>query len=82
MRILAFIILLIAALTTPLPFFLFCAFLYIFLWTGFEVLIIAVFVDSIFGMTTTSFFYAISVGALLASAEMLRPYLSWYSTRS
>jgi hypothetical protein len=82
MRILAFITLLIAALTTPLPFFLFCAFLYMFLWTGFEVLVIAAFIDSIFGMTTTSFLYTISAGVLLASAEMLRPYLSWYSTRS
>ncbi len=82
MRIAAFIILLITALTTPLPFFLFCAFLYIFIWTGFEILIIAAFVDSVFGMTATSLLYTISVGILLLSAEVLRPYLSWYSTRS
>ena len=82
MRILSFIILCLLGFLTPLQVFLFCALLYVFFWSGYELLIIALCIDVLFGTTTTSFLYTISAGLLLVGSELLRPYLSWYATQT
>lgn len=81
MRAISFFLILLLSIFTPFPVFLFTAFLYMFVWTGYELLFIAVFVDTLFGITTISLLYTASVGVLLLCTEMLRPYLSWYTTR-
>jgi hypothetical protein len=82
MRIISFLFLLVLSIFTPFPVFLFVALVYIFVWTGYELLVIAVFLDTLFGITTTSFLYTLSIGVLLLCAEVFRPYLSWYTTRT
>ncbi len=81
-RISAFILLGFIGTLTPFPFFIFCSFLYIFFWSGIELLLITIWIDSIFGTTTTSFLYTLSLGIILISGQFLRPYLSWYTTKT
>jgi hypothetical protein len=81
-RICAFTLLCFIGTLTPFPFFLFCAFLYVFFWSGVELFIITVCIDSIFGTTATSFLYTLSLGVILFSGHLLRPYLSWYTTKT
>lgn len=81
-RVSVFIGLYVVGVLTPFPFFIFCALLSVFLISGSEVLIIGVWIDSIFGTTTTSFLYTLSLGSLLIGATLLRPYLSWYTTKT
>jgi hypothetical protein len=81
-RIGAFVALSLIGIVSPFPFFLFCAFLYVFLWSGVELLIIGICIDSFFGTTSTSFLYTLSLGILLLFGELLRPYLSWYTTKT
>lgn len=79
MRALSFFTLVALALLTPYPLFLFGAFLYLIAYTGYELLIISLVVDSVFGTTTTSFLYTLSVGALLFVSVVGKPYMSWYT---
>jgi hypothetical protein len=81
-RIGVFIFLCVMSIVSPFLLFLFCAFLYIFLWSGVELLIIGICIDGLFGTTSTSFLYTLSLGTLLFVGELLRPYLSWYTTRT
>ena len=78
MRTTSFLCMVIIALSLPLPVFLFCAFLYIFFWSGYELLLVSLVIDSIFGATAFSVVYTLAVGALLITYAFLRPYLSWY----
>ncbi len=78
MRILAYIGLFLTALITPFPVFLFCALLYIFFWEAYEVIIIGILIDSVFGTEATSFLYTGAIGLLLLIFTLLRPRLSWY----
>jgi predicted membrane protein len=81
MRLISFITLCVLSLFTPFPLFLFASFLYMFVWTGYELLTIAVFIDAFFGITPTAYLYTLTMSALIIGAELLRPYLSWYTTR-
>ncbi len=81
MHFVSFTFLAVIAFLTPFPVFLFGALLYMFIWTGYELLFIAVCIDILFGTTNTSFLYTLTTGALLLTAEVLRPYLSWYTSR-
>ncbi len=80
-RAMSFGVLLFVALLAPLPLFLFLSMLYIFLWDGYELLIVSVLVDSVFGVVPSSFTYTLSIGILLVLATLVRPYLSWYNSR-
>jgi hypothetical protein len=80
-RLLAFIALLLASLLMPLPALLFCALIYAFFWDGYELLVVGIVVDSVFGPTGTSFEYTLSLGSLLIVFAFLRPYISWYNAR-
>lgn len=82
MRTAVFCMLSILALYTPIPLFLFCAFLYMSVWSGYELLVIGVCIDCVFGPSASSFLYTFSIGAILLCAEFVRPYLSWYTTRT
>lgn len=79
MRIFAFIVLLIGSCLTSLPVFLFGALLYMLVWPGYELLIIGVLIDSVFGTESFSLVYTLSLGLMLVVLEVLRPYLSWYT---
>ncbi len=82
MRILCFIFVCVIGLLAPLQIFLFCSLLYVFVWSSYELLVIACVVDVLFGTTTTSFLYTISTGLLIAVSLLIRPYLSWYTTQT
>lgn len=81
MRAFSFVILTLIGLLSPLPVFLFFILLYVFLWNGYELLMIGIFVDSVFGTSVTSFTYTLSIGAVLIFFTLIRPWLSWYTTR-
>ncbi len=78
MRIAAYIGLFFSALLTPFPVFVFFALLYIFFWEGYEVIVIGIVIDSVFGTKATSFLYTGAIGVLLLVFTLLRPRLSWY----
>ncbi len=78
MRISAYLGLFLTALLTPFPVFLFFALLYIFFWEAYEVIVIGIVIDSVFGTKAISLVYTGSIGALLLVFTLLRPYLSWY----
>ena len=80
MRVSAFIVVCATGFLTPFPLFVFCTFLYLFFWPGYEILFIAVCVDSFFGTQMNSFLYTLTSGGLICISEVLRPYLSWYTT--
>lgn len=79
MRYLSFFTLVALALLTPYPLFLFGVFLYLLVYTGYELLLITLVIDSVFGMSTTSFLYTQSVGVLLLLSVVGKPYMSWYT---
>jgi len=81
MRIIGFIFLSITALTVSFPVFLFVSMLYVFFIPGYELIIIAALIDIFFGPTSGAVTYTIAVGGVLIGAELLRPYLSWYTAR-
>jgi len=64
-----------------LPFwiFLIAASLYIFVWRGYEVLLIAASIDIQFGVSTPymmyGYLYTISVGVLLMATTIIRPHM-------
>lgn len=66
-------------MSVPLPFFLSGALLYALIFTGSELLIIGIVVDSIFGIEATSFIYTLSLGGLIVFATVLKPFMSWYT---
>jgi hypothetical protein len=82
LRIGTFAALCLISILTPFPFFLFCSFLYVIFWSGVEIFIITIGIDSVFGTTTTSFLYTLSFGGVLLASTVLRPYLSWYATKT
>ncbi len=82
MRVLSFIILCIIGFLGPIQVFLFGVLLYVFIWSSYELLIITLCIDVLFGTTSTSFVYTISTGILLIASELLRPYLSWYTSQT
>ncbi len=81
-RISFFLALALSSVLIPFPLFLFFACIYIFFWDGFELFIITILIDSTFGVSTSSFMYTLSLGALLAASFLLRPYVSWYTTKT
>jgi hypothetical protein len=81
LRIALFSILALTALLAPLPVFLFGACIYIFFWSGHELLAVGIVIDSVYGTTSTSFLYTLSLGTILIIFSFLRPYLSWYTTQ-
>jgi hypothetical protein len=78
-RILTFCILTLVALMVPFPLFLFMCLLYLFFFSGFELLIITVVVDSFFGTIGTMPHYTLALGTCLILSELFKPYASWYS---
>jgi len=80
MRIVFFIILLILALTVPFVWFLVPLAIYLLLWTGYELLLVGVIVDSVFGGGQLSYLYTVSIGVGILTFESIRPYMSWYDT--
>lgn len=81
LHIASFILLAFISILAPLPLFLFAAVIYVFFWTGHELLAIGIVIDSVYGTTSTSFLYTLSIGTLLLIFSFLRPYLSWYNTQ-
>jgi small-conductance mechanosensitive channel len=79
-RIAAFLTIFLGSFVLPLPFFLVCAFVHMLFWSGYELLIIGVVIDSVYGTSATSFLYTISLGILLLVYAGIRPYVSWYNT--
>jgi hypothetical protein len=82
MRIVFFIILFILALTVPFVWFLIPLAAYLLLWTGYELLLIGVVVDSVFGGGQLSYLYTVSIGIGVIIFESIRPYMSWYDTNT
>ncbi len=81
LRISSFLVLMLVSILAPLPLFLFGVGIYIFFWSGHELLAIGIIIDSVYGTTATSFLYTLSIGTLLVIFSFLRPYLSWYTTQ-
>ncbi len=80
MRIFFFILMCFLALLTPFPLFLFASLLYVFLYDGYELLLIGMYIDLVFGTTVSSYVYTLSLGGLIVAGTILKPYMSWYST--
>jgi hypothetical protein len=81
-RIASFLLFTAIALSAPFPLFLFCALLYVFFWSGYELFVIAVLIDGYFGPSSFSVTYIVSTGILVFCGELLRPYVSWYTTHT
>ncbi len=79
-RVFSFIALSVLGVLSPLPLFLFCAFLYVLFWKGHELLLIALCIDSVFGVDATAYYYTGGVGILLIVSAVLKPHMSWYTT--
>lgn len=79
-RIAAFCILAIASFLVPFPLFLLALFAYVFFWDGYELFLITIAVDSVFGVGSYPYMYTTALAVILFSAALLRPYLSWYTT--
>ena len=77
-RILLFCILAILGATGPLPLFALCFLLYTLVYTGFEVIFIAVCIDAYFGYGS-GYYYTLSAGVLVLLVQMLRPKLFVYA---
>lgn len=80
MRIACFIILFLLALIVPFSWFLIPLGAYLFVWTGYELFIIGIIVDSIFGINQFAYLYTFSVGIGMVCVALIRPYMSWYDT--
>jgi hypothetical protein len=80
MRVISFSIIFLLALTVSLPWFLVALVAYLVLWSGYELFVIGIVVDSIFGGGQFSYVYTMSVGVGIVCVELIRPYMSWYDT--
>lgn len=80
-RAILFSVLFLAGFLIPLPVFIVLTLAYCAAFEGYELLVIGVVIDSIFGPTVTSFTYTLSIGVVLIIFAFLRPFLSWYNTR-
>jgi hypothetical protein len=80
MRIFAFILLALIAITIPFHWFIFSVFVYLIFWTGYEVLVIGIMIDSMFGIGNFAYLYTVCIGMGVVAAELIRPYISWYDT--
>jgi hypothetical protein len=78
-RLICFGVLCVVALITPFPFFLFASLLYVLFTPGYELLLIAMFVDTVFGVHGYGVLYTLGVGGILAFSVIMKPHLSWYS---
>lgn len=77
-RSLGFSTLFLLSLMVPLLPFLFFSFLYVLFFSGYEILLIAFFIDATFGGETASYLYTVTTGLLLAVSIILKPYFSWH----
>jgi len=80
MRAVCYIITGIVGLLAPFLWFLVPLFVYLFFWTGFELLLIGIIVDSIFGTGKFPYLYTTTIGIFIIIATFARPYMSWYDT--
>ena len=81
-RVFSFIAICVLGVLSPLPLFLFCSFLYVLFWKGHELLLIALCIDSVFGVDATAYLYTGGVGALLILSAVVKPHMSWYTTHT
>ncbi len=80
MRIIFFIGVFLTGICVPFVLFLIPLIAYLCIWSGFELLIIGVIIDSIFGTGKFPYMYTATIGVLLIAATFARPYMSWYDT--
>ena len=82
-RIIAFLFLALIGYFMPAPVFLAAAALYIAWWSGYELLVIAAFIDAQFGQGGAFFgyFYTLVVGVFLILAVLLKPRLRFYNLK-
>lgn len=81
-RLSMFGLLLLCGLFGPFWLFLGAAIVYAFVWTGYELLIIAVMIDLQFGSMSATWFgllYTLSVGVVLMVTTVLKPHLRFYN---
>ena len=80
LRILSFSVLICIGYLTPLPVFIVGAIMYVLIWHGYEVLILAALIDAQFGVVPSIFMFTYTVSAMciILVAHYIKPYLRFY----
>jgi hypothetical protein len=80
MRAGVFIVVALVGLFMPIWFCILASLCYAFWWTGYELIVLGVLIDAQFGLGTSIFAYTytLMLGAVVLSAESIKPYLSFY----
>jgi cell shape-determining protein MreD len=79
MRLTGFLLMFGLALYTPFLAFLLASILYVLRFRGYELLILGVLIDSVFGsqLGIHGYLYTLSVGLVYLTVHVVRPYLAW-----
>ncbi len=79
MRFIGFLLMFGLALYTPFLAFFLAAILYALRFSGYELLIVGVLIDSVFGgqLGVHGYLYTLSVGGIYLVTHIIRPYFAW-----
>lgn len=82
-RLFAYILVILAYFLFPWWLALLAGLLYVLCWPGFELLILGVVVDSVFGHVSLHAFplYTLVSGTLIVAAAVLKPHVAYYPTK-
>lgn len=83
MRLFIFCLLILIALNVPFFVFFVCAFLYALWRPAYELIVLGICIDALFGgaISVHGFLYTVSLGVLVLGAEVLKPHVSFYNTK-
>ncbi len=83
MRVLLFVCVFCVAVLMPFPFFVASLLVYMFFYTGLELLFIGVCIDAVFGASAqidVQYTYTLTIGCFLVCTQLIKPYLKFYNS--